>query len=201
MRIYITGGAGFIGLAVVRRLVARGDRVTATIRDPTKAGPLRDLGADIRVGDLSRAATIVEAMRGADTAIHLAGDYRVGIPASERPAMHDANVGITTRVLDAARRSASSASSRISTVNVFGDTHDRIVDEKFRRDLAERSAVTATAASGFTASTPHGTGRGGPAAVSAVRPRRTAPPQDAPSPPASTAAAPMRLMSWVVRPV
>ena len=41
----------------------------------------------------------------------------------------------------------------------------------------------------FTASTPHGTGRGGPAAVSAVRPRRRAPPQDAPSPPVSIAAA------------
>jgi nucleoside-diphosphate-sugar epimerase len=137
MRIYITGGAGFIGLAVVRRLVARGDRVTATIRDPTKAGPLRDLGADIRVGDLSRAATIVEAMRGADTAIHLAGDYRVGIPASERPAMHDANVGITTRVLDAAETVGLERLVAVSTVNVFGDTHDRIVDEKYRRDLAD----------------------------------------------------------------
>jgi nucleoside-diphosphate-sugar epimerase len=137
MRIYVTGGAGFIGLAVVRRLVARGDRVTATIRDPTKAGPLRDLGADIRVGDLSRTATIVEAMRGADTAIHIAGDYRVGIPASERPAMLDSNVGTTTRVLDAAETVGLERLVAISTVNVFGDTHGRIVDEKYRRDLAD----------------------------------------------------------------
>jgi len=137
MRVYVTGGAGFIGLAVVRRLVERGDRVTATIRDPTKGGPLRDLGADIRVGDLSRAAAIVEAMRGADGAIHLAGDYRVGVPPAERPAMHDANVGTTTRVLDAADTVGLDRLVAVSTVNVFGDTRGRIVDERYRRDVAE----------------------------------------------------------------
>ena len=76
-------------------------------------------------------------MRGADAAIHLAGDYRVGIPASERPAMHDANVGITTRVLDAVETVGLDRLVAVSTVNVFGDTHDRIVDEKYRRDLAD----------------------------------------------------------------
>ena len=41
-------------------------------------------------------------MTGADGVIHVAGAYRVGIPASERPAMYEANVGATQRVLDAA---------------------------------------------------------------------------------------------------
>ena len=81
--------------------MARGDRVTAVVRDPGRAESLAALGVDIRQGDLSRTAAIVDAMRGTDAAIHLAGMYRVGIPASERPAMHDANVGTTHRVLDA----------------------------------------------------------------------------------------------------
>ena len=101
MRVVVTGGSGFIGVAVVRRLVARGDRVVAIVRDPERAPALADLGVELRRGDLSRTMAIVDAMRGADAAIHLAGSYRVGIPASERPAMLDANVGATNRVLDA----------------------------------------------------------------------------------------------------
>ena len=68
--------------------------------------------------------------------IHIAGSYRVGIPASERPAMYEANVGATQRVLDAAIAAGVPRIVYISTVNVFGNTHGRIVDETYRRDLA-----------------------------------------------------------------
>jgi dihydroflavonol-4-reductase len=137
MRTFITGGAGFIGLAVARRLVARGDRVTAIVRDPGRAEGLAALGVDIRQGDLSRTAAIVDAMRGTETAIHLAGMYRVGIPASARPAMHDANVGATHRVLDAFATAGLDRMVAISTINVAGNTHGRIVDERYRRDLGD----------------------------------------------------------------
>lgn len=69
--------------------------------------------------------------------IHIAGSYLVGIPASERPAMYEANVGATQRVLDAAIASGVPRIVYISTVNVFGNTHGRIVDETYHRDLAE----------------------------------------------------------------
>ncbi|HYH92182.1 MAG TPA: NAD-dependent epimerase/dehydratase family protein [Candidatus Saccharimonadales bacterium] len=137
MRIFVTGGAGFIGLAVVRRLVARGDRVVALVRDPERATALRDLGVELRVGDLARVPAIVDAMRGNDSAIHLAGSYRIGIPARERPAMLDANVGATLRVLDAVSTADLERLVYISTCNTFGDTHGRIVDEKYRRDLSD----------------------------------------------------------------
>jgi dihydroflavonol-4-reductase len=137
MRVFVTGGAGFIGGAVVRRLVGRGDRVTAVVRDPGRSEALAELGVDLRQGDLSRTAAIVDAMRGTDAAIHLAGSYRVGIPASERPQMHDANVGVTHRVLDAFATAGLDRLVATSTLNVAGNTHGRIVDEKYRRDLTE----------------------------------------------------------------
>jgi dihydroflavonol-4-reductase len=76
-------------------------------------------------------------MAGADAVIHLAGVYRVGIPPSERRAMQEANVAVTERVLDAAIAAGIPRIVYASTVNVFGDTHGRIPDETFRRDLAE----------------------------------------------------------------
>jgi dihydroflavonol-4-reductase len=137
MRVFVTGGSGFIGEAVVRRLMARGDRVTAVVRDLERAEPLAAMGVDVREGDISRTAAIVDAMRGTDAAVHLAGIYRVGIPASERPAMHDANVGGTHRVLDAFATAGLDRLVAISTINVAGNTHGRIVDERYRRDLSE----------------------------------------------------------------
>jgi dihydroflavonol-4-reductase len=137
MRVFVTGGAGFIGEAVVRRLMARGDRVTAVVRDLERAESLAAMGVDLREGDLSRTASIVDAMRGTDAAIHLAGSYRVGIPARERPRMHDANVGATHRVLDAFATAGLDRLVDVSTINVAGNTHGRIVDERYRRDLSE----------------------------------------------------------------
>ena len=137
MRVFVTGGAGFIGEAVVRRLMARGDRVTAVVRDLERAESLAAMGVDLREGDLSRTAAIVDAMRGTEAAIHLAGSYRVGIPASERQRMHDANVGATHRVLDAFATAGLDRLVDVSTINVAGNTHGRIVDERYRRDLSE----------------------------------------------------------------
>src|SRR6187431_1246276 len=136
MRIFVTGGAGFIGLAVVRRLVARGDRVIAVVRDPDRATALADLGVETRAGDLTRTAAIVDAMRGTDAAVHIAGMYRVGIPAAARPAMHDANVGATHRIIDATVTTGVERLVYVSTVNVLGDTQGRILDERYRRDLS-----------------------------------------------------------------
>ncbi len=137
MRIFITGGAGFIGLAVVRRLVQRGDRVMAVVRDPDRATQLADLGVEMRAGDLSRTAAIVDAMRGTDAAIHAAGMYRIGIPAAMRPAMLDSNVGVTHRILDAVATAGLDRLVYVSTVNVAGNTKGRIIDERYRRDLSE----------------------------------------------------------------
>ena len=80
--------------------MATGSSRSCAIR--ARATVLTDLGVEIRTGDLSRTAAIADAMRGVDAAIHLAGDYRIGIAAKDRPAMLEANVGTTHRVLDAA---------------------------------------------------------------------------------------------------
>ena len=109
----------------------------ALIRDAGRAQHLADLGAELVVDDLSDIGGLTGRLRGADALIHAAGSYRIGIPKSEHGTMWDANVGTTTRVLDAAEAAGTSRILYVSTVNVFGNTHGQVVDETYRRDLRE----------------------------------------------------------------
>jgi dihydroflavonol-4-reductase len=51
--------------------------------------------------------------------------------------MWDANVGTTTRFLDAAEAAHVARLVYVSTCNVFGDTRGQVVDESYRRDLRD----------------------------------------------------------------
>jgi len=135
MRVFVTGGAGFIGRAVVHGLIGRGDSVVAAVRNPARAADLGAGGVRLVKSDLSAVDEMVEAMRGTDAVVHLAGMYRLGIPASERAVMWDANVGATERVLDAAAAAGAARTVAVSTIGVFGNTGGRVVDETYRRDL------------------------------------------------------------------
>lgn len=136
-RIVVTGGAGLVGRAVVRVLRERGDAVVALVRDPNRASFLAELGAELVESDLAEVADLTEHLRGADGLIHAAGSYRIGIPRAERGAMWDANVGTTTRMLDAAEAAGTPRIVYVSTCNVYGNTRGAVVDETYRRDLAE----------------------------------------------------------------
>lgn len=136
-RILVTGGAGLVGRAVVRCLIDRGDHVVAPVRDPGRAADLAGEGVEVVADDLSNVARLADLMHSADGAIHAAGSYRVGIPKTERGAMWDANVGTTTRFLDAAETAHVPRLVYVSTVNVFGNTRGEVVDEAYRRNLAD----------------------------------------------------------------
>jgi nucleoside-diphosphate-sugar epimerase len=137
MRVVVTGGAGFIGRTVVKRLAERGDDVVALVRDPAKASHLSRAHVSVVVSDLSSVAQLTAQMNGADAVIHAAGMYEVGIKATDRPRMWEANVAATERVLDAAIAAHVARIVYVSTVGVFGDTHGEAVDETYRRDLNE----------------------------------------------------------------
>ena len=134
MRVVVTGGAGFIGRALVKKLASGGVDVVALVRDPAQAGNLQMPRVSLVGSDLGDTAALAEQMRGADGVIHAAGSYRLGIASAERPRMLDANLGTTQRVLDAAIAANVRRIVYVSTVNVFGNTHDQVVDETFRRD-------------------------------------------------------------------
>jgi dihydroflavonol-4-reductase len=131
VRVFVTGGTGFIGGEVVRLLRERGDDVVCLVRNPDKAGKVTELGCEIAAGDLSDERAIREGMAGCDAVIHAAAIYEVGIPVSAREAMRDANVGGTERVLGAALTEKIPKVVYVSTVGVFGNTGGKIVDESY----------------------------------------------------------------------
>ncbi len=133
MKAFVTGGTGFIGKHVVRKLRERGEDVVALVRTPSKAGELRTMGAEIVEGDLSNVDAIARGVQGCDAAFHVGATYKVGIPDSEHPAMYDANVRGTERVLDAATDAGVGRIVYVSTGNVYGNTRGRIVDERYSR--------------------------------------------------------------------
>jgi nucleoside-diphosphate-sugar epimerase len=137
VRAFLTGGTGFIGGRVARKLRERGDEVVALVRSPDKAAELRELDCELVEGDLSSTEAISRGTQGADAVFHIGAIYKVGIPSSEREPMYDANVHGTERVLDVAIEAGVGRIVYLSTVNVFGNTHGRVVDEEHRRDEGE----------------------------------------------------------------
>src|SRR5438552_1197072 len=134
MLAFVTGGTGFVGGHLVRKLRERGDDVVALVRSPQKAGMIRELGCEIVRGDLDDEEVIRKAVVGCDAVFHVAAMYEVGIPESKKAAMYDANVKGTERVIDAAVEAGVGRIVYVSTVGVFGDTKGRVVDETYERE-------------------------------------------------------------------
>jgi dihydroflavonol-4-reductase len=133
VKAFVTGATGFIGGHLTRKLRERDDQVVALARSPQKAHALHDLGCELVEGDLSDEAAIRKGVEGCDAAFHAAGVYKVGIPATQRPAMWDANVRGTERVLGAAVEAGAGRVVYVSTVNAFGNTRGEVIDETYRR--------------------------------------------------------------------
>lgn len=73
----VTGGTGFIGSHVVRRLLREGVPVRCLVRPRSNRANLKDLKVDLIEGDLTDSASLRWAIAGCDTIFHVAADYRL----------------------------------------------------------------------------------------------------------------------------
>lgn len=93
MKALVTGGGGFLGGAIVRQLLARGDTVRSVSR-----GYYPDLPCEQVQGDLAEPGVAERAMAGCDLVFHVAA--KAGVAGRERDYVR-ANVEATQRVIDA----------------------------------------------------------------------------------------------------
>jgi len=97
MTILVTGGSGFVGSAVIRRLLDAGHQVRAMVRASSDRRNLLDLSVETVEGDLTRTETLAPALKGCKGLFHVAADYRLWTRHPE--AMFRANVDGTRAIM------------------------------------------------------------------------------------------------------
>ncbi|MEM1026012.1 MAG: NAD-dependent epimerase/dehydratase family protein [Myxococcota bacterium] len=98
MRILVTGGGGFLGSHIVRRLRSRGDEVRVFSR--SRHPEVEALGAESALGDVAELGQVRAAMKGVESVFHVAA--RVGYWGDPK-AYRRTNVEGTQNVIDACR--------------------------------------------------------------------------------------------------
>lgn len=124
----VTGGSGFLGRRLVRRLLADGVPTRVLVRSPAKAAELADEGADTVVGDITDEGALDAALDGVATVYHLAGRLLVpGVHADEYRRTHV--VGTQLILARCHGRSDLRRFVHCSTTGVLGVTGEDPADE------------------------------------------------------------------------
>ena len=127
MRVFVTGGSGFIGGALVTRLVERGDDVVALARSEAAARGLESRGARVVRGDVLDEDALARGMDGAAVVFHVAG-LNTLLPADEA-AMADANVRAPAAVVRAAARAGVGRVVHTSSAATLGEERGTVGSE------------------------------------------------------------------------
>lgn len=83
MRALVTGATGFVGSAVLRRLLARGLDARVLTRPGSDRRNLAGLEVEIAPGDLDDPDSLSAALQGCSLLFHVAADYRLWVPEPE----------------------------------------------------------------------------------------------------------------------
>lgn len=118
MKVFVTGGTGFIGSRTVTRLVAGGHDVRCLVRSPSATPPLRDRGVRLAPGDLTRKDTLLEGMKGCDWVINIGAAYSFW--TADRRSYGAVNVEGARNVMEAALETGAAKVVHVSSVVVYG---------------------------------------------------------------------------------
>jgi len=132
VKIIVSGGTGFIGEALVKSLLARGDEVAVLTRNPGRVRAGRGLAWDAR----TQGAWSEEASR-ADVIINLAGEnIGEGRWTEERKKqLVDSRLDATNALVEALQREPSRPRTMVSgsAVGFYGDRGEEVLDENSSR--------------------------------------------------------------------
>ncbi|MGA2925732.1 MAG: SDR family NAD(P)-dependent oxidoreductase [Solirubrobacteraceae bacterium] len=127
-RVFVTGGTGFVGRALVERLVARGDEVVALARSPQSQTLAKSLGASVVRGDLLDEDALAGAMAGCAVAFNVAGVNALCLEDTA-PMVH-ANVQGPVAAVRAAARAGVARIVHTSSAATLGEPRGVVGDEQ-----------------------------------------------------------------------
>ena len=126
-KILVTGGTGFTGGQLCKRLAKDGWHVRTIVRNPARAKDLADMGVEVCAGDLTDKASVEKAMEGIDRVYHIAALFREGKATYDD--LYAVNATGTKNVLDAAVAAKVKRFVHCSTIGVHGDVKNPPADE------------------------------------------------------------------------
>jgi dihydroflavonol-4-reductase len=118
-RVFVTGGSGVIGGALVARLVERGDEVVALARSDAAAAALQGRGAEVVRGDVLDEDALARGMEGCALAFHVAGVNAMCVEDPE--AMRRTNVDGAAGAVRAAARAGVPRLVHTSSATTIGE--------------------------------------------------------------------------------
>jgi dihydroflavonol-4-reductase len=138
MRVLVTGATGKVGNAVARRLVERGDRVVALVRDPARARKTIPEQVEPIRGDVTDAASVRRAADGVEAVFNCMGMFEqwVADPAS----FDRVNAEGARNVAVAAREAGAARLVHTSTFDVFDAAQGGTVSEERVADYPKGTA-------------------------------------------------------------
>ncbi|MGA2935093.1 MAG: NAD-dependent epimerase/dehydratase family protein [Methanomicrobiales archaeon] len=128
-RVLITGGAGFIGMHLVRTFSEHGNRVTIYDLQPPAGDP--GDGVTFIRGDIFDGEALGSAVRENDAVVHLVGLADAGIAQTDPMKSFRLNVLSLQNVLEACRRSGGKKIVFPSSAAIYGITEDLPIRESF----------------------------------------------------------------------
>ena len=146
MRVFITGGAGFIGSHLANQLHERGHFVRV-LDDLSSGDPAAlDGGINLTRGDVRDIPKLWSLLQGVDVVYHLAA--RASVPASVLypREYNDVNVGGTVALLEACRDVGAPRVILASSATVYGNQQQQPIDEALPTHPAVPYAVSKVAA-------------------------------------------------------
>jgi dihydroflavonol-4-reductase len=130
MKVFVTGGTGFVGANLVRELLNQGYEVRALVRPNSTLDNLQSLPIERVTGDLNDPA-LVNHLRGCQALFHVAAHYSLW--RRDRDVLYQSNVLGTRALLQAAREAGVARTVYTSSVAAIGVPGDgRIADETYQ---------------------------------------------------------------------
>lgn len=129
MKVFVTGGTGFVGANLVRLLLRQGYQVRALVRPGSNLDNLKSLDVELVTGELN-SRDLEQQMQGCQVLFHVAAQYSLW--QADRDLLYGSNVLGTRNILACAQQAGIERTVYTSSVAAIGVKHQGIANETYQ---------------------------------------------------------------------